>query len=364
MSYPRKRDKIGEKLSFAIRTRCEPGARLPGERDFARSLGITRRTLRFVLDDLERRGMIVRSRCGTFVKRQDEFQPPGDEPVTVLLPCPDFMTASGRSTVLHCSAIRGAMQAATAAGSRVVTIPVSTVNDPEKIDMRRLSSLHRGSRVMMVGTWFRKIFPLLREHGCRVGVIGNQNEDLLREDNWYICCYNTEAQPGVSARFLHQQGARKIFYFGSDLARESSGSAFFRQALEELGLRWDPACFQIFPAGLSLAERLKMLAKLWRETAFDGLIMEINPLDKTTPAVNFYRATGIPGNTLIAVSRCDLLQNWPAARNVWVRRLPIRDAAMEITRFLLGQTPAQHRVVHLMHIPLNEYINQYGEFQE
>jgi len=361
MAHPRKRDKIYETLHVALQTRYVAGDRLPGERDFARELGLSRRTLRFVLDELEQTGMLERSRRGTFVKQAQ--LPPGssDEPISVLLPCPDFMTASGQSAILHSRIIQGARQAAIAAGSRVVTIPVSMVNDPEKIDLRQLTGVHRDSRVMMIGAvWFKKIFPLLRERGCRVGVIANQGPDLPQENHWHICSYRLDEQPGVSARFLYRQGARNILYFGSDAACESAGRAHFRRTLEELNLSWNSACFHVFPSRWNLRSRLDKLAMLWKAHSFDGLILEINPLQEVLSGANFYQATGIPPETPVALLPSLLLNHWRPTRNVWLRQLPLHEAAAEITRFLLGSIPAQHSTLQIAHIPFHEYINQNG----
>ena len=61
MAYPSKQDQIYKILCGEFQEKFYPGAKLPPERDYARQLGVARKTLRFVLDRMEQENRIIRN---------------------------------------------------------------------------------------------------------------------------------------------------------------------------------------------------------------------------------------------------------------------------------------------------------------
>lgn len=98
MAYPSKQDQIYKILCGEFQEKFYPGAKLPPERDYARQLGVARKTLRFVLDRMEQENRIIRNTHGTFLcdERNSGYgYTEQKEPVTILLPCPDYLDVSG-----------------------------------------------------------------------------------------------------------------------------------------------------------------------------------------------------------------------------------------------------------------------------
>jgi DNA-binding FadR family transcriptional regulator len=67
-SRPLRRPEVRERIEAMIRGDSLRGRRLPGYRDLAREIGVSGRTLKFVLADMEADGMLERRHgSGTFV---------------------------------------------------------------------------------------------------------------------------------------------------------------------------------------------------------------------------------------------------------------------------------------------------------
>lgn len=163
MVYPSKQEQIYRTLCCEFREKFHPGAKLPPEREYAQQLGVARRTLRSVLKRMAQENRIVRNTHGTFL-RDERIRYYGHtewkEPVTILLPCPDYLQISGHSSCYALTQmILGAMRAAIEYGTHVVTIPISETNSPDDINWHQLQHLNKYSNVIFSGSWFQKIFP-------------------------------------------------------------------------------------------------------------------------------------------------------------------------------------------------------------
>lgn len=348
MVHPGKQETIYQIIAEELREKYYPGAKLPSERDYALRLGVARRTLRFVLDRLTEERKIIRNTHGTFrCDGQTESHPSSvqKEPLTILLPCPDYLAVSGySSTYTHQQMIQGAMRATVEYGTHVVTLPVSDTNDPDQINWLQLRHLQKDSLVMFSGSWFQKIFPLLTERKCRIAYIADdKNKGLYHcfqqpELSWISCrSHKLHNFLNPAAKQLYTDGARKILYFGSNVADVSLyGENAFHLACRELKLNYSNSLFQVYPAELTRPERLRILRRLYREHHFDGLILELNPCKEQETEFDFYEEAGIPVSVRMVTTPSDLLHQPKIVEYARICHLPILKPSYQMAKFLLS----------------------------
>ena len=93
-------------------------------------------------------GMVERTRKkGTFITEQKT-----PATITIMLPCPNYLSVRCISTDTLLDILDGAMSAAARHGVRVETVPASTDNtEPETIDWQNLDFISSESRVIIYG---------------------------------------------------------------------------------------------------------------------------------------------------------------------------------------------------------------------
>ena len=339
-----------------------PGMRLPAERSFAARLGVARKTLRFTLARLEEDGIITRNPFGTFIRESKTIRrTEPSEPVTVLLPCPDYMMVTPSCIAYsHREMILTASLIANRHGTYAVTLPVSDSNDPSRINWHQLRHLHSGSLIFFNGGgWFKNVFPLLAERGCRLGIIASdlksfprcfkeRNTDGMIVNNrklWYF--------PASAAKWLYGLGARKILYFGSDAAVASRVSfEAFEKVLRGLGLPTE-GMFRVFPSSLTLRERLQLLGRNFREKKPDALVIELNPYPLNEQESDFYETTELPRSVRIVTPQNHLLNQSEFAEHAYVLA---NNSAESLVEFLLSNRHGQFFTeVEEKYIPGSEY---------
>ena len=92
MPLPSKQKMIYDRLLEMFRKDTSEDGRLPSEPELATQIGVARRTLRYTLAKLETEGVLIRTNHGTFLREKFTKR---ENPITVLVPCPDYQTASG-----------------------------------------------------------------------------------------------------------------------------------------------------------------------------------------------------------------------------------------------------------------------------
>lgn len=368
MAYPSKQDQIYKILCGEFQEKFYPGAKLPPERDYARQLGVARKTLRFVLDRMEQENRIIRNTHGTFLcdERNSCYgHTEQKEPVTILLPCPDYLDVSGySSSYAHRQMILGAMRAAIESGTHVVTIPVSETNSPEDINWLQLRHLHRDSMVMFSSSWFRNVFPLLVERKCKVGYMSDNEIPFFSKApditsiNYQLSNAHTFLYHAVKQ--LYAEGAEKIVYFGSSEAVISrTGKNSFLKALRELNPECRDFHFHVYDAKIPLLKRLKLIRKLYETIAFDALILELNPYQEHDYEFDLYEATGIPLSTKLMTTVSGILHQTKVAEHAKVCHFPVMRNSYEMAKFLLsGQRGRLVRSVSCLFQNAKEFINE------
>lgn len=324
MAYPAKRHELHRRLKAELSgSGARPGGRLPTERDWARELGVTRRTLRFVLDKLEAEGVVERFKSrGTFISggrssRRDVQQ------LNVLLPCAEYLTASGPYAFLHRKLFQGAMRGAVEAGAQLVTLPVFRQNNPDIPDWDVLEHLNSESRVVMLGCWYKPIFPFLRERGCKVGILAGVEpwRKAVGDDppsDWLVTFWDPVAAGRQLGSFLLKQGCRRIAAVWRKGGFEAEGVDGFRQACAAAKAPFVPGNFIEEQSEMALGGDI------------DGLLLECQ--SETARHI----MSKLPSNVklLLAVPLLASLR-LPSERS-WVYSLAADEAARNMARTLYG----------------------------
>lgn len=161
------------------------GSKLPSEYDMALQYQVSPGTIRKALQGLARKGLVERTRKkGTFINERKL-----STPITILLPCPNYLCMQIFSAYNLRQIFDGALEEAAQNGIRIETISVSSNNNPEFIDWRLLDHLNSESKVIIVGVWYYKIFSFLAERHCQVAFCHNMTHpEWLKEIedyNWW-----------------------------------------------------------------------------------------------------------------------------------------------------------------------------------
>ncbi len=342
MPLPSKQNNIYSTLLAMFRKKTFENGRLPSENELAAQLGVARRTLRYTLAKLEEEGILLRTNHGTFLKKN--IRKKEDHPITVLVPCPDYQTASGYwNSFLTQQMILGAMEAAIRAGTYAVTLPITLNNNPDEIESDQFKHLDSDSMILISGIeWAPAIYQILIERKCRCGVISTRPLPLKRfakKETPLLNCYldNYWSCLGDAVKQLSADGARKIVYFGRDSTDISKyGKEFFQEAYRKLDMDFSEKFYKNFPAELTSHQQLAMLGDFYSEVHFDGLIFDSGIFYDLPGDLDFYRETGIPRETrmILGVSELLKLPDLPAHTRVLHR--PQREIATKLAEFLLS----------------------------
>ena len=211
MKTPKKTKKLYERLRRDILQRhYVPGEQLPSETEFSAQLGISRDTLRRALSLLEKESLIRRVRgYGTYVSETVVRRK-----ITFLLPCAETITPY--SSFLT-GMFQGVLEEAHKQNCEVETLTVSPSNQSEDIDWSALFNLNSGSRVVVCGFWFEKIFPFLSASNCRVALIYDTAPILPRTAKWITRWNLLEKRVDSNAKsmteYLLRQNCRRPAFF-------------------------------------------------------------------------------------------------------------------------------------------------------
>ena len=137
-----------------------PGTFLPSENALMHKYNVSRSTANKVLNLLEAENLIERQRGRGSIVR-------GEQLITYLLPCPDFLTFDRAESETSRLRYAGIMQAAKECGLRVETIAASRINDNNNINYNLLNHINAGSMVI-TDIWYKMLFQFLYERKASV----------------------------------------------------------------------------------------------------------------------------------------------------------------------------------------------------
>ena len=260
----------------ALIAQLRPGTALPSEYALAHKYQVSRRTVHKVLRQLEEDGLVIRRQgVGSFVN--------GKRTVTVLLPCPDYMTEEYQPrNDGFLLGFQGAMRAAQELGFSLEALPVSASNNRDfnfsSIDYERLSSI--GSDSMIVcSAYFCTLYQLFLSRRARVAVMGAQYEHYgyreLRHD-FYSVDADLRGALRMILDYCRVKGRKRIALVKCDVAEKKYplNDAYSKWCAEH-GM---PEIFRSFPEEDYQSEVFSrgIISAMHRETGFDALIFQHN----------------------------------------------------------------------------------------
>jgi DNA-binding LacI/PurR family transcriptional regulator len=197
---------------------------LPNEFELAENYGYARGTVRSVLAMLENDKLIELLDCKSKGRRicpvpQTKAKPP----ISFLLPCSDYISEASSDLPAEISRriLKGISEAAFECDSLVQTVPVSPTNNAHEINWSKLDFVNADSRLVINSYWYRDLFPMLAQRGCRVALVENQTYDFelyadyLKE--WLLLTLDRRGATESAVKLLAQKGYRRIALVHKDI---------------------------------------------------------------------------------------------------------------------------------------------------
>ena len=231
-----------KQIKDILRTRIssmKPDERLPSEATLCKEFSVSRMTVNKIIISLVNDGFLYRMKgSGTFVK-----SPFGDkQPIKFLLPCPEYFMydCTYNLRMLLCGILRKTSKY----GLQIDAVPVSKVNNPEKIDWGMLDDFSDENIVIVPGMWYREIFPFLRDRGCRTIFCDLYSETVKNYpayfSDWLTLTMDTRRAMTEAVKFLASRGRKKIAYVYDNYPVDDPKNTGYRDGLAAVGLELDP----------------------------------------------------------------------------------------------------------------------------
>lgn len=205
------------------------GDRFFSEAALCAEFEVSRMTANKINNQLVNEGYLYRIKgSGTFVKTPKIAQ----QPVRFLLPCPDYF-------VYDCTydarlMLAGMHRQAKQHNIRIQGVPVSKVNNPEKIDWEELEDFNEDTLVIVCGLWYKKVFPFLIERKCKVIFCDFHSSNPKRDDipeEWLIVAFDARKAMVETVEFLADRKFRKIAYVYNNYSKDDPLKTGFEQGM-------------------------------------------------------------------------------------------------------------------------------------
>lgn len=317
-----------------------PGSFLPNEFELADKYGYSRGTVRSTLTMLEDDKLVeLLKGKGRRIRpaNVEKVQPP----LTFLLPCADFISETFSDVAAQSSrrVLKGFSQVAFEYDYRVETVPVSPTNNAHEIDWRKLDFVNADSRLVVSGYWYRDLFPLLLERGCRVAFINPQIFRRKLYKHFVSSCFcittNSFRAAETAVEYLFRRGCRRIALFHHYISEEEHPTmGGYLSGLEKCGLKFS-AWHEIPEEQLKLENVRRQLKDLCRKSGgFDGLIIDPG-LTVDLRLRNIYQELGLAEDIKIIVSDDTASNQW-CAPQLTSMAFPYEDIGRIAARHLIS----------------------------
>ncbi len=208
------------------------GERIPNELHLAEFFGVSRMTVNRVVTQLAVEGRLLRVRGkGSFVAKKRS----GRMVVTILLSSGD-MTPPFMQHI-----IAGVTSSAGKAGIGVELVPVAPDNNQDHIDFSAVEHLTEHSHVIVVSNWFHRIFPFLRERGCRTLLMDRQLLQFASGNgsvhDFQVLDSDMGAMVHNAFQRLYDAGCRRIAFRGCRPILHSITCHYYGKELEKQRLK-------------------------------------------------------------------------------------------------------------------------------
>lgn len=215
------------------------GDRFLSESALGAEFNVSRMTANKINNQLVHEGLLYRVKgSGTYVKT-----PHGPkQAIRFLLPCPDYF-------LFDCTydlrlLLAGMLEKSRYTDMRIQTVPVSKVNNPQKIDWDELEDFNSETTVIVGGFWFKEIFPFLRRRKCRVifcdlhaAAKNNYPKCFL---NWTILRFDVHREMADTVKSLAADGFKRIGYVFDVYFQDHPLNTGFKAGIREAGMEFSP----------------------------------------------------------------------------------------------------------------------------
>ena len=308
MRDPVRRLKLYEALKADIASGTYlPGSFLPNEFELAEKYGYSRDTVRSTLTMLEDDKLVEllkgkgRRICPANVGKIKS-------PLTFLLPCADFISETFSSVAAQNSRriLKGVSQAAFEYDYRVETMPVSPTNNAHEIDWRKLDFVNADSLLIVSNYWYRDLFPLLQERGCRIAFMNSQIFLSRHYEDFLSKCFcitsNVAGATEAAVEHLARQGCRRIALLHHYIFQQDHPVLRgYLAGLKKYNLgfsSWD----ELQKEHLTLEIVRNQIKDLYKRSGgFDGIIIDSGTVYELR-LHNIYQELGLPENVKIMTS--------------------------------------------------------------
>ena len=213
--------------------------RFLSESSLCSEFNISRMTANKINNQLVSEGLLYRVKgSGTYVKT-----PRGPEQaVRFLLPCPDYF-------LFDCTydmrlLLAGMLEQSKHSDIRIQTVPVSRVNNPQKIDWNELEDFNSETTVVVGGFWFKEIFSFLRKRKCKVIFCdfhaAAENNYPKYFSNWTILRFDVHKEMSDTVKKLAVDGFKRIGYIFDAYYQDHPLNTGFKSGICESGMEFFP----------------------------------------------------------------------------------------------------------------------------
>jgi GntR family transcriptional regulator, arabinose operon transcriptional repressor len=200
---------------------------------------ISRMTANKINNQLVNEGFLYRVKgSGSYIKTPQAPQ----QAIRVLLPCPDYFLFDCTYDIRLLLA--GMMEKSKLTDMRIQAVPVSKVNNPQKIDWDELEDFNSETIVIVGGFWFKEIFPFLRKRKCKVifcDFQANTETDYPKYfSNWTILRLDAHKEMSETVQTLAADGFKRIGYVFDNYFQDHPLNTGFKTGLRKAGIKFTP----------------------------------------------------------------------------------------------------------------------------
>jgi DNA-binding LacI/PurR family transcriptional regulator len=137
----------------------------------------------------------------------------------------------------------GMLKEAQKSSMRIQGVPVSSVNNPQKIDWDELEDFNSETTVIVSGFWFKEVFPFLYERKCKVIFCDFHTGDDAKAypaffRNWTILRLDAQKAMVKTVDLLAKKNFKRIGYVYNVYFQDSPLMAGFRDGMSRNNLPW------------------------------------------------------------------------------------------------------------------------------
>jgi DNA-binding LacI/PurR family transcriptional regulator len=273
-----------------------PGSFLPNELELAEKYGYARNTVRPALAMLED-DKIIESLKGRGRRICTETRVKAKPPISFLLPCPDFIseTFSNVSAQNTRRMLKGVSQIAFERDCCVEMVSVSPTNNQHDIDWRKLDLVNKNSMLVVFGDWYRDLFLLLLERGCRMAFIGSHlsKEDERLLNSSFRIITNAFGAAEAAVKYLFENGCRRIALFHHCVSEPHPVMGGYLSGIKKCGLGFT-AWHEFQEEALQLQEiRIQLKSFYKKSGGFDSLVISPEVINLVPIHSNLYQSLGL-----------------------------------------------------------------------